>query len=534
MSVTYESAMSTLTTMFGSIDPEVIGMILQANNGHMERTVEHLLAMDGEKDQAPPPQQHRPQPQQQPPPRAAQQPMAYQPPPQQQQRRESMNEQKSGPQPVSPVDNSANDIYQLPDDFLRPPSYYESLVGPAPELLAPSGVKAPQTAEERQSQIDQDHLLAQMLNDQQFMEDLANNPERYGSPAEPQAQVPRSQPQAQSQLPSGTSPLRHAPPAHPHPDFSQLERRGSNAGAAPSREFNPSTGLPMAQSQSLSSPLMPSSAGSRKASGADQLPLNDKLRGLESGGVPGGPSSSASSNWGKSGVSTSSQATTFKSKWDQLTTSAREKLSRLSLKFKKDANGANDDYQEMAALHEEEPPGHGAFVSAEEAAELQAGYNPPSLQKARLIDDDRDPFGPGANGSDDEDGDDAGGALKAYLAKRDEQQFSDVLVPGSMPAASSSSQQPVRLQSIQPEAVHLSSAMFQPSTPRAPAFATASEIAAFGKKGRSMSNAGKPHSPSANESDSDDDYVSPAAMAKRKAKGDMKAGKQRLLDAEEL
>lgn len=49
MSVPYEAAVSTMVSMFnGTIERDVICTILEANNGHMEKTVECLLAMSGE------------------------------------------------------------------------------------------------------------------------------------------------------------------------------------------------------------------------------------------------------------------------------------------------------------------------------------------------------------------------------------------------------------------------------------------------------------------------------------------------------
>eukprot|EP00026_Physarum_polycephalum_P011645 Phypoly_transcript_11884.p2 GENE.Phypoly_transcript_11884~~Phypoly_transcript_11884.p2 ORF type:complete len:183 (+),score=39.07 Phypoly_transcript_11884:218-766(+) len=45
MTVKYEEAMETLTTMFGSIDKEVIDAVLRANDFHMERTIDNLLTM---------------------------------------------------------------------------------------------------------------------------------------------------------------------------------------------------------------------------------------------------------------------------------------------------------------------------------------------------------------------------------------------------------------------------------------------------------------------------------------------------------
>ena len=39
--------MASLRSMFGGVDDEVIAMLLQSNNGHLERTVEQLLGITG-------------------------------------------------------------------------------------------------------------------------------------------------------------------------------------------------------------------------------------------------------------------------------------------------------------------------------------------------------------------------------------------------------------------------------------------------------------------------------------------------------
>ena len=46
MSVTYEAAMITLQKMFPTAEPAVITMVLESNQGHMERTVEQILQMN--------------------------------------------------------------------------------------------------------------------------------------------------------------------------------------------------------------------------------------------------------------------------------------------------------------------------------------------------------------------------------------------------------------------------------------------------------------------------------------------------------
>lgn len=49
MSVPYDTAVSTIQSMFdGNVEREVVCAVLEANNGHMERTVECLLKMSGE------------------------------------------------------------------------------------------------------------------------------------------------------------------------------------------------------------------------------------------------------------------------------------------------------------------------------------------------------------------------------------------------------------------------------------------------------------------------------------------------------
>ena len=45
--VSYDSAMQSLHSMFSGVDNEVIAMLLQANGGHLEKTVEQLLGITG-------------------------------------------------------------------------------------------------------------------------------------------------------------------------------------------------------------------------------------------------------------------------------------------------------------------------------------------------------------------------------------------------------------------------------------------------------------------------------------------------------
>ena len=49
MSIPYEKAVQTIASVVGEkVDYEVIKMVLEANQGHMERTIEQLLQMMGE------------------------------------------------------------------------------------------------------------------------------------------------------------------------------------------------------------------------------------------------------------------------------------------------------------------------------------------------------------------------------------------------------------------------------------------------------------------------------------------------------
>lgn len=487
MSVTYESAMSTLTSMFGSVDREVVAMLLQANGGHMEKTVENLLALTAGggggggaaggaqgggasgggqaaamrrpsqqapqpqssppqqwQQQSPPyphPQQPYPQPSWQsvpasypgpsgPPPYAS--PAAYPPshsppyypPPaqphypaygaahggvpyqQQQQQQQSPYYGAPAPAPQSrpaaaalPVNGGAsvpppagNGII-LPDDFLRPPSYFQTQLGPQWAARHPSAAAA---------QIEQDALLAQMLQDQQFMQFVQQQQQQPAQPPQPQPQAQaRPQPHQFPMQPqsaaaaAAAAPRMAAPPAHPHPDF-EARSRGNSAVWTP-----PAAAAAVAASDSRASAASaapaafvhsPPSSGAAGSSGFGSEPLHPNLRASSVQGV------------GSSSVAVSEQQSSFAKRWNSLTASAREKLARLSEKFKKDPLHDRDldgggDYQSM--LEPDERRGgaaprpvelsdvrfaedndrigaggsHADFLSAEEAANLQASYH---------------------------------------------------------------------------------------------------------------------------------------------------------------
>eukprot|EP00486_Rosalina_sp_Unknown_P016960 CAMPEP_0201595146 /NCGR_PEP_ID=MMETSP0190_2-20130828/192242_1 /ASSEMBLY_ACC=CAM_ASM_000263 /TAXON_ID=37353 /ORGANISM="Rosalina sp." /LENGTH=169 /DNA_ID=CAMNT_0048055025 /DNA_START=954 /DNA_END=1460 /DNA_ORIENTATION=- len=137
------NALDTLCTMFESVDRDVIHMILiEGCGGNMESAVEALLTMTGGVSQQ---QQQQQQQQPQPP----QQPKKAQPRQQQQQQQQS----------------SIN----LPDDFLRPPSYFLSKYENSHEYDFENASKR---------QIIEDEMFAKAIfEDSLFSADLHANPE---------------------------------------------------------------------------------------------------------------------------------------------------------------------------------------------------------------------------------------------------------------------------------------------------------------------------------------------------------------------
>ncbi len=105
----YEEALSILSSMFSSWDPETLGTILESNGGHMERTIDVILKMENgdDKDSIAPPL----------------------------------------------VSSSLKKKNVLPDDFLRLPGTRNNII---------------ESEQERS-----DRLLAQMLQDEMFQQELA-------------------------------------------------------------------------------------------------------------------------------------------------------------------------------------------------------------------------------------------------------------------------------------------------------------------------------------------------------------------------
>jgi len=138
--ITFADALKTLKSMFADMDESVLKLVLESNQGRMETTVEHLLAMSGQAES--PPQAAGPA--------AAGQnaaPAAYQPPAEAQPKNLSN----------APEKPMVTGQHNLAEDFLRPPSYFK-------------GAAASQQEEE-------DLMLAKILQDSLFMADLQQHPE---------------------------------------------------------------------------------------------------------------------------------------------------------------------------------------------------------------------------------------------------------------------------------------------------------------------------------------------------------------------
>eukprot|EP00808_Paulinella_micropora_P005614 g48619.t1 len=142
--ITFDEAMQHLVGMFPHIEKGVITMVLRANDGHIERTIGSLLEMEtsvGEAGAAPPPAAA-------PAAAAASSGESSEAPPTAASAAEAPAlDRKNVPQTGSarPNPNKAG-VMMLPDDFLRPPSYYQKQAG----------------GEVPQDQEEQDRMLALM------------------------------------------------------------------------------------------------------------------------------------------------------------------------------------------------------------------------------------------------------------------------------------------------------------------------------------------------------------------------------------
>lgn len=170
MSISFETAVGQLQSMFPAVDTEVIITVLESNGGHMQHTVSQLLEIDVPSD--------------------AVAPSPAPPPVTQQQPRASSGTTvtsavdlatgRSIPQPASQRSSSTQGRarsnrggagqrsrhmprkwrHPLPDDFLRVP-----------------GADRPPITSTSNDQLTNDLLLAQMMEDELFLEELRQNPD---------------------------------------------------------------------------------------------------------------------------------------------------------------------------------------------------------------------------------------------------------------------------------------------------------------------------------------------------------------------
>jgi hypothetical protein len=166
MSITYEEALATLESMFGSPWNRFhLDSILRHFQGHMENTVEAILA-HGDKDPSllltnlKEGNSHE-----------AQDSMLAQQLAEQERQQHSLllrsTNNQAGPSPssTSSVSKAGRGVpTELPQDFLRIPGYHTSSSSNNNTITA-------------NNQMDQDEALARMLQDELFSQELANNPE---------------------------------------------------------------------------------------------------------------------------------------------------------------------------------------------------------------------------------------------------------------------------------------------------------------------------------------------------------------------
>ena len=159
--VTINAALDTLCNMFESVDRDVVHMILiEGCGGNMESAVEALLTMTGGISQKQK-QQKQPQSQSQSPKRQQQQ--------QQQQSSQLQSQQSKPQQSQQSQQQQQGSLINLPDDFLRPPSYFLSKYENSHEYNFENASKR---------QIIEDEMFAKAIfEDSLFSADLHANPE---------------------------------------------------------------------------------------------------------------------------------------------------------------------------------------------------------------------------------------------------------------------------------------------------------------------------------------------------------------------
>lgn len=280
--ISYEAAMATLQTMFPTADPSVISMVLESNGGHMERTVENMLSMnllpgaagsDASANAG-----------------AAAEPG---------------DDGGVSPTPA-PAANKDSDIFRsLPDDFLRPPSYYQKHLKTKTE-----------------QQMEQDEMLAQMLQDEMFMEDLRRNPQRYG--AMPQRQQHHHHHHHQQQQRQQSRPAAGRTPISPR---SQQQQQQQAQQQQPQIQIQPAVS-PRSQAVAAAS-VTPLPASPRSQS---QVPLTHG-HSSPSQQVLNAPSAIVHSSSAAIQPVDDAQESSFREKFAKLGDAAKKKLQSLASKF---------------------------------------------------------------------------------------------------------------------------------------------------------------------------------------------------------
>ncbi|KAJ0411991.1 hypothetical protein ATCC90586_009948 [Pythium insidiosum] len=139
MALSYDEGMATLRSIFPSWDPQVLSELLEANQGNLESTIEMALSME---PPAPSPV------------RTAAAPSVRTPPPPAPSRQLPYNPPRASPRARDPSGRRSR--VTLPDDFLRLPSDLSDAVG----------------AHALSDQEQRDEMLARMLQDEIFRQEL--------------------------------------------------------------------------------------------------------------------------------------------------------------------------------------------------------------------------------------------------------------------------------------------------------------------------------------------------------------------------
>ncbi|DBA04643.1 TPA: hypothetical protein N0F65_012226 [Lagenidium giganteum] len=144
MAVSYEDGMAALKSMFPSWEPQALADLLEANQGHLENTIDMALSMEPPAPAAPAPAPARSTPRSPPPPPAPAQGFTLSP------TARNSNHQRTS----APASSARRPRVMLPDDFLRLPG------------------DEPWDGRELSEQEARDAILAEMLQDEIFRQQL--------------------------------------------------------------------------------------------------------------------------------------------------------------------------------------------------------------------------------------------------------------------------------------------------------------------------------------------------------------------------